>query len=37
MTSSRDLRALDDMNGSRLWMICVTLGDELKAMDALNN
>ena len=30
------LRALDAMNGSRLWMTLATLSHELKARDAMN-
>ena len=37
MTLGRELRVLDSMNKSRLWMICVTLSRELKVVDALNN
>ena len=37
MTLSRELRTLDDMNNSGLWMICATLSHELKAMDAMNS
>ena len=30
-------RALNDINNSRLWMICAIPSHELKVMDALNN
>ena len=36
MTLGCDLRALDVMNSSRLWMIYATLGHEIKVVDALN-
>ena len=32
-----DLRALDVMNSSRLWMICDALGHDLKVMDVVNS
>ena len=34
---ARDLKGLDVVNNSRLWMICGTLGCELKVIDALND
>ena len=37
MTPSRELRALDDMNSSRLWMKRATQGGELKVLDAIYN
>ena len=37
MTMGRELRALDDMNNSRLWMTRATQGRELKALDAMNS
>ena len=36
-STSHELRALDVMNSSRLWMIWITLGCGLMALDALNN
>ena len=33
----RELKALDAMNNSSLWMTRVTPSDELKALDAINN
>ena len=35
MNSCYELRALDSMNISRLWMTCATLGHELKALDTM--
>ena len=37
MTLGRELKALDSMNNSELWMACSTLGHDLKALDAMNN
>ena len=34
---SYELKPLDVMNGSRLWMICATLGHALKTVVVLNN
>ena len=31
------LKALDVMNDSRLWLILMTLGRELKALDAIKS
>ena len=36
-TLGRVFKALNDINNSRLWMICAIPGHELKVMDALNN
>ena len=36
MTPSRELKALDVMNNSGLWMTWTTLGYELKPLDAMN-
>ena len=37
MTKGCELRALDVMNNSRLWMTGTTPGHELRALDAMNN
>ena len=37
MTQGCELRALDVMNNSVLWMIGTTLGHELKALNIINN
>ena len=37
MTLGRELKALDSMNNSELWMACSTLGHDLKVLDAMNN
>ena len=37
MTPGRELKALDAMNSSRLWLKLTTLGHELRALDAMNN
>ena len=37
MTKGCELRALDVMNNSGLWMTGTTPGHELKALDAMNN
>ena len=34
---SRGLKALDAMTSSGLWMIWMTLGHELKALDVMDN
>ena len=35
-TLSRELRALDVMNNSGLWMKSTTLGHDIRALDAMN-
>ena len=35
-TQSRELKALDAMNSSRLWMTSGTLGCDIEALDAMN-
>ena len=37
MTQAHELRALDTMNNSRLWLTIMTLGCELSDLDAMNN
>ena len=37
MTLCHELKALDAMNSSELWMTCSTLGHDLRALDAMNN
>ena len=37
MTHGHEVRALDAMNKSRLWMNGMTLGCELSTLDAMNN
>ena len=37
MTLGHELKALDSMNSSDLWMTCSTLGHDLKALDAKNS
>ena len=37
MTMDCELKALDAMNKSGLWMIGATLGHELRALDAMNS
>ena len=37
MTLGHELKALDSMNSSELWMTSSTLGHDLKALDAKNN
>ena len=37
MTSGCELRALDAMNNSGLWLTLTTSGHKLKALDAMNN
>ena len=37
MTLGRELRALDAMNNSGLWITWATMGRELRALDAMNN
>ena len=37
MTLGHELKALDAMNKSKLWMACSTLGHDLKALDVVNN
>ena len=37
MTLGHELKALDAMNNSRLWMTLATLRRELKALDAMNS
>ena len=34
---SCELKALDAMNNSELWVTCSTLGHDLRALDAMNN
>ena len=36
MTEGHELKALDAMNNSSLWMTRATPSDELKALDAIN-
>ena len=37
MTSGHELRALNVMNNTKLWMICTCLGHELKDLDAMKS
>ena len=37
MTLGRELKGLDAMNISRLWMTSTTLDHELKFLDAMNS
>ena len=37
MTLDNELKALDAMNSSELWMTCSTLGHDLRALDAMNS
>ena len=37
MTLGCELKVVDAMNNSGLWMTCSTLGHELRALDAMNN
>ena len=37
MTLGRELRALDAMNNSGLWLTLTTLGIEMKDLNVMNN
>ena len=37
MTLGRELKALDSMNKSKLWMTCSTMGLDFRTLDAMNN
>ena len=37
MTIGHELKALDAMNNSKLWMSCCTMGHDLRTPDAMNN
>ena len=37
MTLGCELKALDAMNNSELWVTCSTLGHDLRTLDAMNN
>ena len=37
MTLCGELKALDAMNNSKLWMSCCTMGHDLRTPDAMNN
>ena len=37
MTQGRELKALNVMNNSGLWMIAMIPGHELRALDAMNS
>ena len=37
MNLARELRSLDTMNNSRLWLTGMTPSHELKALDAMNS
>ena len=32
-----ELKDIDDINNSGLWMICIILGSEIKALNVLNS
>ena len=37
MTSGHDVRALNTMNNIGLWMICMSLGRDLKDLDVMDS
>ena len=37
MTLGCELKALNAMNSSKLWMTCSTLGHDLRALHTMNN